>query len=58
MEKDICKNVFVNRYEKSDVIENCANFLKKMEELKSYMIKFFENGAIKPVTTEAMYNIL
>ena len=46
--KDVCKDVFVDRHEQSDVVEDCANFLKKMEELKPYMVKFFEDSAMKP----------
>ena len=31
----------------SDVVEDCANFLKKMEELKPYIVEFFKDSAIK-----------
>lgn len=48
MYKNICKEVFVDRHEQSNVVEDCANFLKKIKELKSYMIEFFKDGAIKP----------
>ncbi len=46
--KDVCKDVFVDGHEQSDVVEDRANFLKKMEELKPYMFEFFEDGAMKP----------
>ena len=42
------KDVFVDGHEHSDVVEDCINFLRKMEELKPYMVEFDENGAIKP----------
>ena len=29
-------------------MEDCINFLRKMEKLKPYMVEFDENGAIKP----------
>ena len=44
----MCKDVFVDEYEQSDVVEDYINFLRKMEELKPYMVEFDENGAIKP----------
>ena len=46
--KNVCKDGFVDGHEKSDVVEDYANFLKKMEELKPYMVEFFEDGAMKP----------
>lgn len=46
--KDIQKDVFVDRYEQSHVVENCINFLKKIEELKPYMVEFNKDGTIKP----------
>ena len=42
------KDVFVDGHERSDVMEDCKNFLQKMEELKPYIVEFEENGAIKP----------
>lgn len=44
------KDVFVDRYKQTDVVEDCKNFLKKIEELKPYMVEFYENGAMKPKT--------
>ena len=35
-------------HERSDVVEDCANFLKTIEELKPYMVEFYENGTMKP----------
>lgn len=38
----------MDRYKQSNVVKDYANFLKKMEELKSYIVKFYDDGAIKP----------
>lgn len=46
--KDVRKDVFVDGHERSDVIKDRVNFLKKMEELKPYMVEFEESGAMKP----------
>ena len=35
-------------HERSDVVEDRIHFLKKMEELKPYMVEFNENGTMKP----------
>ena len=34
-------------YERFDVIEDGANFLKQMKELKPYMIEFHDNDTMK-----------
>lgn len=47
MNKDICKDIFVNRYKQSNIIKDLANFLKKIEELKPYTIKFNQNNIMK-----------
>lgn len=31
----------------SDIVEDYANYLKKIEKLKSYMIEFYDNSTIK-----------
>lgn len=36
MYKDVRKNVFVNKYEKVNMVKNYASFLKKIEELKPF----------------------
>lgn len=38
----------MDRYELSDVVEDCVNFLKQIEELKPYIVKFHNNDAMKP----------
>lgn len=48
MYKNFYKDVFIDRYEQFDVMEDYTNLLKKIEELKLYIIKFFKNGKIKP----------
>lgn len=30
----MCKDMFVNRDEKANVVKDCKNFFKKLEELK------------------------
>ena len=45
--QNICKDIFIDGYKQSNVIEDCKNFLKKMEKFKPYIVKFEENGAIK-----------
>lgn len=30
------------------MVDNCANFLKVMEDLKFYVVEFQEDGTIKP----------
>ena len=45
--KNVCKDIFIDGYKQLDVVEDCKNFLKKMEKLKPYMVKFEENGAMK-----------
>ncbi len=34
------KDVFVDGHEQTDVVEDRKNFLKKMKELKPYMVEF------------------
>lgn len=45
--KDIKKDVFVDKHEQTDMVEDQKRFLKKMKKLKSYMVEFNENGIIK-----------
>lgn len=46
--KDICKDVFVNKHKKLDIIKVCKNFFTKIEELKPYMVEFEEDNIMKP----------
>lgn len=46
--KDVRKDVFVDRHERSDVIEDRASFLKRMEELKPFIVEFNQDGVMKP----------
>lgn len=46
--KNIRKDVFVDRYKQSNIVEDCKNFLLKMKELKPYMLEFEKDGTIKP----------
>lgn len=46
--KIVHKDVFVNSHEQSDIVEDCTNFLNQMKELKSYIVEFSHNSAMKP----------
>lgn len=46
--KNIYKNVLITRYKHSNMIKNYNKFLIKIENLKSYIVKFEENSVIKP----------
>lgn len=46
--KDIYKDIFIDVYEQTYVIEDCKIFLKKIKELKPYMIEFDKFDIIKP----------
>lgn len=48
MYKDVRKNVFVDGHKRSDVMEDRVNFLRRMEDLKRYIVKFDTDGAMKP----------
>ena len=41
------KDMFIDSYEQLDIVKGCDNFLKKIKELKPYMVKFEKNGVIK-----------
>lgn len=41
------KEIFINEYKQSNVMKDYKNFLIKIEEFKSYMIKFEKNKIIK-----------
>lgn len=45
--KNVRKDLFVDEHEQSNVVEDWKNFLKKIKELKLYIIEFEENGAMK-----------
>lgn len=45
--KNICKNIFVDRHKQCDIVKDYKNFFKKIKELKSYIIKFEENKIMK-----------
>ena len=40
--------MFIDKHERSDVVEDCKVFLNKMEELKPYIVEFDKDGVIKP----------
>lgn len=45
-DKNIYKDLFIDKYEKFDIIKNYEEFIKKIEELKSYIIEFEEKDII------------
>lgn len=47
------KNIFVNGYERPDVVEDQKKFLHKVEELKPYLVEFNEDGIMK----EKIYSV-
>ena len=46
--KDVRKDVFVDGHERANVVEDRKNFLKRLEELKPYIVEFEEDGIMKP----------
>lgn len=48
--KNIQKDMFMDKYKRSDIVEYHINFLIKMEELKPYMVEFDKDGTMKPKT--------
>lgn len=45
--KDVRKDVLIDGHERPDVVEDRANFLKVMEDLKPDMVEFEENETMK-----------
>lgn len=45
--KDVKKDVFIDKHERPDVIQDCENFLKVMKELEPYLVEFNEDGRMK-----------
>lgn len=45
--KNIHKDIFINKYEQLDINKDCKVFIKKMKELKSYIMEFNKNDAMK-----------
>ena len=41
------KDVFIDGNERSDIVEDRKNFLRRIEELKPYMVEFEENSVMK-----------
>lgn len=46
--KDVRKDVFEESHQRSDIVEDRTHFLKKIEELKPYIVEFNEDGTMKP----------
>lgn len=47
MYEDMDKDIIIEVYERRNVIKDCANFLKKMDKLNSFWIKFNEDDTMK-----------
>lgn len=43
MRKDVC----IDGHERSNIMEDCKNFLQKIKEFKPYIIDFEENGTME-----------
>lgn len=39
--------MFLNKHKKSDIFEDCIHFLRKIEKLKLYMVKFNKSDTMK-----------
>ncbi len=46
--KNVKKNVIMDKHKPSDVIDDSNNFLRLMNELKPYTVKFEEESTMKP----------
>lgn len=53
----MCKDVFIDRHKRSNVIKDWDNFLIKIEDFKPYMIKFEKDVEIKPKVYLSNYKI-
>ena len=42
--KDVCKDVFMDEHKRSDVVEDCKKFFRKIEKLKPYVLEFKKDG--------------
>ena len=40
--------MFINRYDRSNIVEDRNNFLTRIEDFKPYIVDFEKNSAIKP----------
>lgn len=44
----MCKNIFINKYKHLNIIEDQNNFLTKIKDLISHIVKFYEDNKMKP----------
>ncbi len=47
MYKDVRKDVSVDEHERPDVVKDRTNFLKKMEELKPFLVEINKDGTMR-----------
>lgn len=45
--KDVQKSVFIDGHEQCDIVKDYKEFIRKMKELKPYMIEFKEDSVMK-----------
>lgn len=45
--KNICKNVFINKYEQLNIVEDYKVLFDMIKKQESYIVKFDENNLIK-----------
>lgn len=45
--KDIKRDIFIDGYERPDVVEDRQKFLRIMKDLEPYLVKFEEDGSMK-----------
>lgn len=38
--KDVKKNIFIDRYKWTNMVQDCQNFLNVMKKLESYLVEF------------------
>ena len=55
--KSVYKDVLVDEHKWADIIKDCKNFLKRLERLKPYIIKFEKDNIIKPRIYPANYAV-
>lgn len=46
-DKDIRKDIFIDKYKEANIIKDHKNFLKRLEKLKLYILEFDKNSTMK-----------
>lgn len=45
--KDVRKDVFIDRYKRPDMVEDCEKFLNTIKDLDPYLVEFEKDRSIK-----------